>query len=122
MGAIEQRSNAGLFQNNPQMAFSTNVGLDQVTCAVNYNEQSRSFDTVVHGDTGIRIRTRQGRNDQPDMNPTLPSQGIAPRRIRLGRLVTHSHGSDETAKDGSGAPPQDHNSKTIIAGVRILFI
>jgi len=34
--------------------------------------------TVVHGDTGIRIRTLQRRNEEPNMNPMMQAQGSAP--------------------------------------------
>ncbi|XP_061339179.1 NAC domain-containing protein 62-like [Gastrolobium bilobum] len=107
--AIEQKSDVGLFQNNSQMALSTDVSMGQV---YNDYEQSRNYDTV---DTGIRIRNRQGRNE-PDMvqNPMM-GQGDAPRRLRL--VVAHQLDSNETAKDGS-CTPEDHDSKTTIAGER----
>lgn len=126
------------------MAFSADVSMGQVFNVVNDYEQSRKPDTIVlqgdtgirtrtrqgqneqpnmnpiiHGDTGIKIRTRQGQNEQPNVNPMI--QGIAPRRIRLGGVVTRSFGSKEMAKDGSCAP-EYHSSETIIAGVRSLFI
>ncbi|KAJ1431771.1 NAC domain [Sesbania bispinosa] len=115
--AIEQTSNVGLFQNNSQMAFSTDVSMGQMSSVVNDYEQSRNFDMAVHGDTGIRIRSRQGRIEQPNTNPMIQAQGIAPRRIRLGGFVTRQRGSNETEKDGSCAP-EDHNSKITIAGER----
>ncbi|RZB69740.1 protein NTM1-like 9 [Glycine soja] len=113
--AVEEKFNVGLFQNNPQMAFSNDGPMGQVHNVANYCEQPRNFDAFVNGDTGIRIRTRHGRNEQPNMNMMIQSQGIAPRRIRLG-VVRRPLGSQETAKDGSCAcAPEDHNSKTIIS-------
>ncbi|KAK7321329.1 hypothetical protein VNO77_31860 [Canavalia gladiata] len=110
--ATEQKSNAGFLQNSSQMAFSTDVSTGQV---VNDYEQSRNFDAFVSGDTGIRIRTRQGRNEQPNTNPMTQSQGIAPRRIRLGGFVTHPRCSNETPNDEK-CTLEVHNSKTIIDG------
>ncbi|KHN46203.1 NAC domain-containing protein 78 [Glycine soja] len=108
--AVEQKSNVGLFQNNFQMALSNDSTMGQVHNMVNYCEQPRNFDAFVSADTGIRIRTRPGRNEQPNMNTMVQSQGIAPRRIRLG-VVRRPLGS----QDGSCAcAPEDHNSKTII--------
>jgi hypothetical protein len=79
-------------------------------------EYEQSRDTVVHGGTGIRVRTRQVRNEQPNMNPVMQAQGSAPRRIRLGGFVTHSNVSEETTKDESSAP-ENPNSETIIPTV-----
>ncbi|GAU25748.1 hypothetical protein TSUD_216800 [Trifolium subterraneum] len=76
-------------------------------------EQSR--DNVVHSGTGIRVRTRQVRNEQPNMNPVMQAQGSAPRRIRLGGFVTHSI-SEETTKDESSAP-ENPNAETLIPTV-----
>ncbi|TKY56417.1 NTM 9 [Spatholobus suberectus] len=116
--AAEQNSNFGLFQNNPEMAFPNNGNMGQVHNVVNNCEQPRNFDAFVNGDTGIRIRTRLGRNEQPNMNAMVQLQGNAPRRIRLG-VVRPPLGSHETAKDGSCAcAPEDHNSKTIITRER----
>lgn len=100
------------------MAFSNDGPMGQVHNVANYCEQPRNFDAFVNGDTGIRIRTRHGRNEQPNMNMMIQSQGIAPRRIRLG-VVRRPLGS----QDGSCAcAPEDHNSKTIITAVRSLLI
>ena len=108
----------GLFQNNFQMALSNDSTMGQVHNMVNYCEQPRNFDAFVSADTGIRIRTRPGRNEQPNMDTMVQSQGIAPRRIRLG-VVRRPLGS----QDGSCAcAPEDHNSKTIITAVRSLLI
>lgn len=117
--AIQQNSDVELFQTNSQMAFSTDVSMGQIPDVINVYEQSRNLDTVVHGDTGIRIRTRQGHYEQPNMNPMV--QGSAPRRIRLGGFVTRSLFSQETPK-GKSFAPENQNSETIIAEVRILFI
>ncbi|CAJ2652383.1 unnamed protein product [Trifolium pratense] len=83
------------------------------SCAPEY-EQSR--DTVVQGGTGIRVRTRQGRNEQPNMNPVMQAQGSAPRRLRLGGFVTRSIVSEETTKNESSTP-ENPNSETIIPTV-----
>ncbi|XP_027369168.1 NAC domain-containing protein 62-like isoform X2 [Abrus precatorius] len=107
------KNNIGSFQNNYQMAFSTDARISQVHNVGNDYEQSRNFDAFVNGDTGIRIRSRQGRNEQANANPMI-SQGIAPRRIRLGGFVRQSPGSNVIPTVGTCAP-EDHNSKTIIA-------
>ncbi|XP_014505174.1 protein NTM1-like 9 isoform X2 [Vigna radiata var. radiata] len=112
--AVEQKSNVGLFQNTPQMAFSNDGCMGQVDDPIKNSGQLRDFDTFVNGDTGIRIRTRPGRNEQPNMNGMVQSQGIAPRRIRL--LVDRQFASEKAPKDGSCASvPEDHNSKTTIS-------
>ena len=116
----ELKSNIGLFQNNSQMAFSTDASMGQVYNATNNYEQPRNFNTVVSGETGIRRRTRPVRIEEPNMNPMIPSQGTAPRRIRLVRFGSTQHGSDEVAKDASCAS-EVHNSKPTTAGVRSLF-
>ncbi|KAK7385481.1 hypothetical protein VNO78_31203 [Psophocarpus tetragonolobus] len=114
--AIEQ-SNVELFQ-NPQMGFPSDGNMGQLDIVVNSDEQSRNFDAFANGNNGIRIRTRPGRNEQPNMNAMAQSQGSAPRRIRLG-VVRRPLGSQEMTKDGSCAcVPEDHNSKTIIAKER----
>ncbi|CAK8537731.1 unnamed protein product [Lathyrus sativus] len=114
-GAILQNSNVGLFQNNSQMTFSTDFSMGQTPYVTNNYNQSGNLDAVVHGDnTGIRIRTRQEQNEQPNMNPVMQAQGSAPRRIRLGGFVRQSLGSEEMTKDES-CTPENHNSKTIIA-------
>ncbi|KAK7301000.1 hypothetical protein RJT34_11854 [Clitoria ternatea] len=111
--AVEQKSNVGFIQNNPQMAFPTDVTIGQLHNVVNDYEQSRMLDAFSNADTGIRIRTRLGRNEQPNMAPILQSQGIAPRRIRLGGFVKHPLGSNETLTDERQAP-EGHNSKSIL--------
>ncbi|XP_027940384.1 protein NTM1-like 9 isoform X1 [Vigna unguiculata] len=111
---VEQKSsNVGLFQNIPQMVFSNDGSMGQVDDPIKNIGQPRDFDTFVNGDTGIRIRPRQGRNEQPNMNGmVLQSQGNAPRRIRL--HVDRQFAS--AAKDESFASaPEDHNSKTTIS-------
>lgn len=119
--AVEQKSNVGLFQNTPQMAFSNDGCMGQVDDPIKNSGQLRDFDTFVNGDTGIRIRTRPGRNEQPNMNGMVQSQGIAPRRIRL--LVDRQFASEKAPKDGSCASvPEDHNSKTTISRVNSFFI
>jgi len=118
---VEQKSsNVGLFQNIPQMVFSNDGSMGQVDDPIKNIGQPRDFDTFVNGDTGIRIRPRQGRNEQPNMNGmVLQSQGNAPRRIRL--HVDRQFAS--AAKDGSFASaPEDHNSKTTISRVSSFFI
>ncbi|CAI8585736.1 unnamed protein product [Vicia faba] len=96
-GAILQNSNVGSFQNNSHMTFSTDFNMGQTPTVTNDYQQSGNLDAVVHGDnTGIRIRSRQGQNEQPNMNPVMQAQGSAPRRIRLGGFVKHSLGSEET--------------------------
>ncbi|XP_058762265.1 NAC domain-containing protein 62-like [Vicia villosa] len=96
-GAFLHNSDVGLFQNNSQMTFSTDFSMGQTPTVTNDYQQSGNLDAVVHGDnTGIRIRSRQGQNEQPNMNPVMQAQGSAPRRIRLGGFVNHSLGSDET--------------------------
>ncbi|XP_068486028.1 NAC domain-containing protein 91-like isoform X2 [Phaseolus vulgaris] len=113
--AVEQKSNVGLFQNSPEMAFSNDGSMGEVDYTTKNCGQLRNFDAFNNnGGTGIRIRSRQGRTEQPNMNGMVPSQGNAPRRIRL--LVGRGppFGSEEAAKDGSCAcAPEDHNSKTI---------
>ncbi|CAL0317803.1 unnamed protein product [Lupinus luteus] len=112
----DHKSNVGLLQNDSYLFSSNNVGMGEVYNGVNGYEQARNFDTVVNGDTGIRIRTRQVKNEQPSINTMAQLQGIANRRILLGGFVTHPHGcSDETAKDGSYSPG-DHSLKSTIAG------
>lgn len=104
------------------MPFSNDRTMGQVHNVFNDYEQSRNFDAFVNSDTGIRIRSRQGRNEQPNMNGMVQLQGIAPRRIRLG-VVKRPLGSHEMANDGSCAcNTEEHNSKTIISGVRSLLI
>ncbi|XP_019461562.1 PREDICTED: protein NTM1-like 9 isoform X3 [Lupinus angustifolius] len=112
----DHKSNVGLLQNDSYLFSSNNVSMGEVYNGVNGYEQARNFDTVVNGDTGIRIRTRQVRNEQPNINTMVQLQGFANRRILLGGFVMHPHGcSDETAKDGSYSP-EDHSSKSTIAG------
>ncbi|XP_020205492.1 NAC domain-containing protein 62 [Cajanus cajan] len=113
--AVEPNSNVGLFQNNNQMAFSNDDSMGQVHNVVNNYEQPRNFDTFVNGDTGIRIRARQGRNE-PNMNKVAQLQGIAPRRIRLG-VVRRPPGS-LTKDENCACAPEDQNSKSIISGER----
>ncbi|KAL2317538.1 hypothetical protein Fmac_031414 [Flemingia macrophylla] len=114
--AVEQNSNVGLFQNNPQMAFSNDGSIGQVHNVINNFVQPRNFDAFGNLDTGIRIRARQGRNEQLNMNTTVQLQGNAPRRIRLG-VVTRPPGSQGTTKDENCAcAPEDHDSKPIISG------
>ncbi|CAK8537732.1 unnamed protein product [Lathyrus sativus] len=127
-GAILQNSNVGLFQNNSQMTFSTDFSMGQTPYVTNNYNQSGNLDAVVHGDnTGIRIRTRQEQNEQPNMNPVMQAQGSAPRRIRLGGFVrqslgsevtTHSLGSEETTKDESCTPEyeQSRNLDPVVNG------
>ncbi|CAJ1970591.1 unnamed protein product [Sphenostylis stenocarpa] len=116
--AVEQKSSVRSYLNSSPMDFSNDVPMGQAPITVNNYEQTRDFDAFVNGDTGIRIRSRQGRNEQPNMNGVVQSQGIAPRRIRLG-VVRRPFTSQETAKDGSCAcAPEDHNSKTIITRER----
>jgi len=111
--AVEQKSNVGLFQNSPEMAFSNDGSMGQVDDTIKNYGQVRNFGVFNSRDTGIRIRSRQGRNEQPNMNGMVPSQGSAPRRIRL--VVDRQFASEQAAKDGSCAcaPEEDHNSKTI---------
>ena len=112
----EHKNNVGLFQNNSQMASFSDFRMCQVYNVSNDYEQSRNFNTFASGDTGIKIRNRQVRNEQPAMNS--PDQGTASRRIRL--VTRCALGSNEVVKDGSCA--QEHDSKPVIAGVRSLFI
>jgi len=60
--------------------------MEDGSCAPEY-EWSSCLATVVHGDTDIRIRTLQRRNEEPDTNPMMQAQDSAPRRIRLGWYV-----------------------------------
>jgi hypothetical protein len=101
-GVTPQNSDVGLFQNNSQMTLS-NDSIGQMTTVVNEYEQMWNSDTVVDGGTGIRIRSRQGQSEQPDMNPVMQAQGSAPRRIRLGGFVARCLVSEETTEDGSRA-------------------
>ncbi|KAK7282481.1 hypothetical protein RIF29_11297 [Crotalaria pallida] len=92
-GSDEQKSNFGLFQNDWQMA-SPSDSLGQVFNVANDQEQPVKYNnTVASGDTGIKIRTRQGQNEQPNGN--LASQGNAPRRIRLAKRVLDSSRAQE---------------------------
>ncbi|KAK7275938.1 hypothetical protein RIF29_17065 [Crotalaria pallida] len=137
----EQNSNVGFFQNNSHKVFPNYVGTGQVYNGINDYELARNFDTVVNGDAGIIRRSRQLPNGQPNINAMVQFQGSANRRILLGGTVTQTHGSNETAKDGSCSPqrillggtvrqthgsnetakdgscsPEDHSSKSTIAG------
>ena len=102
-GVTPQNSDVGLFQNNSHMTLSNDFSMGQIPTVVNEYEQMWNSDTVVDGGTGIGIRSRQGQNEQPDMNPVMQAQGSAPRRIRLGGFVTHSLVSEESTEDGSCA-------------------
>lgn len=96
-GSAPRRIRLGGFVARSLVSETTEDG----SCASEY-EQSRILDTVVLGDdTGIRIRRRQRRNEEPNMNPVMQAQGSAPRRIRLGGFVKHSLVSEETTKDES---------------------
>nr|QSD99871.1 NAC family transcription factor [Melilotus albus] len=116
-GVTQQNSDVGLFQNNSQMTFSNDFSMVQTPTVVNEYEQLGNLETVVDGDTGIGIRSRQGQNEQPDMNLVMQAQGSAPRRILLGGFVTHSLVSGMT-EDGSCAPEheQSRNLDTIVHG------
>nr|AFK41148.1 unknown [Medicago truncatula] len=96
-GSAPRRIRLGGFVARSLVSETTEDG----SCASEY-EQSRILDTVVLGDdTGIRIRRRQRRNEEPNMNPVMQAQGSALRRIRLGGFVKHSLVSEETTKDES---------------------
>ncbi|KAL1290645.1 hypothetical protein HN51_059195 [Arachis hypogaea] len=108
--ADEQKSSVALIQNNSQMASFPDARTVQVYNVFNDYEQPRNLNTYVSGDTGIKIRTRQVRNEQPAM--IFTDQGNAARRIRL--LKQCADVSNKMADDGS--PKQEHDSKPIIAG------
>ncbi|KAI9097640.1 hypothetical protein K1719_025411 [Acacia pycnantha] len=102
----DEKSHMGLLQNNLPMA-SPDAGMGQV---YNVDNGSKNYGT------GIRIRSRQERNDMPNKN--LNSQGDAPRRIRL-RLQqkpqVHPLSCNEVGEGGS-CITEDRDSKPIIAG------
>lgn len=107
----DEKSHMGLLQNNLLLA-SPDAGTGQV---YNVDNGSKNYDSVINGSTGtgIRIRCRQVRNDMPNPNPN--SQGTAPRRIRLQRILqVHPLGCSEVGEGGS-CITEDHDSKPIIA-------
>ncbi|MED6220362.1 hypothetical protein PIB30_044180 [Stylosanthes scabra] len=108
--ADEQKSNVALIQNNSQMASFSDPRTGQVYNVFNDYELPRNLNTFASGDTGIKLRTRQVRNEQPAMN--FPNQGNADRRIRLEK---RSLNVLNKMKDVRG-PEQEHDSKPITAG------
>ncbi|KAJ1400582.1 NAC domain [Sesbania bispinosa] len=104
----EQKINVGLFQNNAQMAFSSDVSMGQVYNVVNDYEQPRNYNIAAGDEIGIIRRPRPAQNEHLNTNST---QGIANRRIRL---LKRAHGSNKMGKDRSCAQ-EKHNSKPVIA-------
>ncbi|KAJ7959457.1 NAC domain-containing protein [Quillaja saponaria] len=88
----------------------------QANNLVNSNEEPRNgVQTFASGatGTGIRIRTRQGRNQQPAVNTV--AQGNAPRRIRLQRkLQAQPLHSSNMSSDWS-CKSEEYESQSIIA-------
>ncbi|XP_061364043.1 protein NTM1-like 9 [Gastrolobium bilobum] len=95
----EKNSNVGLFQNNSQMASSFDVSMDQVYNVFNAYEQPRNYNPVASDDTGIKRRSRQVRNEQPNIN--IMAQGTAQRRIRLLRMTDNSNETVAVEKEAS---------------------
>ncbi|XP_054795050.1 protein NTM1-like 9 [Prosopis cineraria] len=107
LSGFDQKSNIGIVQSHSQMALPSDVAFDQVYSVLNGCQEPRNYNTVVGGDngagTGIRIRTRQGRNEEVNMNPMIQGQGNAPRRILLLKI-----------EKGGGYVQENHDSKPII--------
>ncbi|OIV96906.1 hypothetical protein TanjilG_00488 [Lupinus angustifolius] len=63
----KQKSNVGLFQNDWQMTSPPDISTGQVfNAASDYEQPININNTVPSSDTGIRIRTRQVENEQPN--------------------------------------------------------
>ncbi|KAI4338060.1 hypothetical protein L6164_016414 [Bauhinia variegata] len=108
----QQKSNMGLLQNNSQMASLPDVA-GQVYNVFNGYMESGNYNAVASSDngTGIKIMTRQLRNELPNMNPL--NQGTAARRILL-QCKSHS----VFTKPKESRKPEEEDSKPVIAGGR----
>ncbi|XP_028806608.1 protein NTM1-like 9 [Neltuma alba] len=111
LSGYEQKGNMRIYDSYPPMALASDAAFDPVYGVLNSCQEPRNYNTV-GGDNGagIRIRARQVRSEQVNMNPMNQGQGTAPRRIRL-HISTPT--SNEVEKDGRCAQ-ENHYSKPII--------